>query len=97
MLLPIVTQVVGIVTQAVTWFGNLDRPSRRSLSPWLRWRRRAAGNGAGGGGRGNRRAGVIIGIVVAAIAALAAAWVSDFGGIRTTVTAFWEQNLETDL
>lgn len=31
-----------------------------------------------------------IGLIVAAAALLGAAWSSDFGGIRTTLTAFWE-------
>lgn len=35
-----------------------------------------------------------IGLVVVAVAALAAAFATDFGGIRTTVVGIWEQNLQ---
>ncbi|MCB0137282.1 MAG: hypothetical protein KDD75_19425, partial [Caldilineaceae bacterium] len=95
-LLPIVTQVVGIVTQAVTWFGNLD-PTVQTIIIAVAALAAAAGPLVTVLGAVGVAIGALAspnGIVVAAIAALAAAWVSDFGGIRTTVTAFWEQNLK---
>lgn len=95
-LLPIVQQVVGVISQAVQWFSNLD-PTIQTVIVAVAGLAAAAGPVVMAIGAIATAVGALaspIGIVIAAIAALAAAWVTDFGGIRTTVTQFWEQHLQ---
>ncbi len=95
-LLPIFSQVVDWVRQAVAWFSNLDPGIQRVIVV-------VAGLAAAAGplivalGTVATVIGALaspIGIVIAAIALLAAAWATDFGGIRTIVTEFWEGHLK---
>ena len=95
-LLPIFDDVVGWVTQAVPWFSDLD-PTMQTIIIAVAALAAAAGPLLTVLGVLATVIGAIaspIGLVVVAIAALAAAWATDFGGIRTTVTEFWDQHLK---
>lgn len=95
-LLPFVTQAVQFISGLVTKFMEMDAPVRNAILV-IAGLAAAAGPvvmvlGAVATGLGALLSPV--GLVVAAIAALAAAWATDFGGIRTTVTEFWNTHLK---
>lgn len=129
-LAPLLKDLVGHIRDVVTWFKNMDEPTKKvvlgigaaaaALGPLLlafgsmasmvtnviAAFEAVSGAVAAAGGATGVLAGAIellsgpIGWVIAAVTALAAAWYTNFGGIRdfvtkcvTTIVNFWRENL----